>query len=251
MGIQLPEDTVFTPDAAARHGSTGLGLIGASRGVHSLLSRRTQRLFVVGACGAPSSRILLGRYCKPPPPLRVGRSAPSPYPSPCRRVGCALNPRRLACRLRSGDACGGGAGPSARRPQPAGNRKRNAPAAWAQPVHRLTAVRTSGTQGSTQYTRCGERLKQGSCDHHSHQRHNVAAMQKVLEYSPDAQALLTALCAAVPQLVQVLLAVVRHTGQVSCVSYETLAPLRSASLLGIHVVRRLPSPACVDGQRAR
>lgn len=113
------------------------------------------------------------------------------------------------------------------------------PPAWAQPVLRLTAVRTSYTQGSAQYTRCGERLKEGSCDHHSHYRHNAAAKQKVLEYSPDAQALLTALCAAVPVLVQALLAVVQHTGQVSatptkpyacCGSLRCWAPTSCVSL---------------------
>lgn len=102
---------------------------------------------------------------------------------------------------------------------------------WAQPVHRLTAVRMCETQGSTQYTRCGERLKEGSCDHHSHHRHNVAAKQKVLEYSPDAQALLTALCAAVPALVQALLAIVQHTGQVSASPAKTPTTARLASLL--------------------
>jgi len=59
MGLRLPEGTVFAPDATTRHGSTGLGLIGAWRGVHSLLSRRPMRLFVVRGCLARSSCITL------------------------------------------------------------------------------------------------------------------------------------------------------------------------------------------------
>lgn len=69
-------------------------------------------------------------------------------------------------------------------------------------------------QGSAEFTRCGERLRSGACDHHSHHKHNAAGRTKVLEYSPAAQLLLAAVCTDIPALLQALLAIVQHTALV-------------------------------------